>query len=365
MADTTTNAGHTVFGASSAASQAAVKPAQPFIDFSYDYAPMAITITGGDMAMQFRSGMVAAILALGFPVSASAWWDEGHMQIAAVAYERLSPQIREKADALIRLNPDYQNWIAGVPDRLKPQYAFVRAAVWADDIKSLIAGYTDEGDTANSPTAGRNIGYVDSFKHAYWHFKDTPYFVEDMAEADTDPVNLETQIVALKNGLPGSSGLPDSVRSYDLVWLLHLVGDAHQPLHATALVSKAFKKGDQGGNSIEVTPANGQTVKLHAYWDGIFGGYSTPFGAIKDGVFDKNTKLPEPDAARAAISDPAEWLKESRQTAIDFVYVAPVGFDKGPYVLDRAYETKARDVAREQAAVAAARLANLITDALK
>jgi len=317
------------------------------------------------MAVQFRPGVIAAVLALSFPFKAMAWWDEGHMQIAAVAYDRLSPETREKADALIRLNPEYQNWVAGVPDRLKPQYAFVRAAVWADDIKSLVAGYTDEGDTANSPTAGRNIGYVDSFKHAYWHFKDIPYFVEGMTEAETDPVNLETQIVVLKDGLSATSGLPDSVRSYDLVWLLHLVGDAHQPLHATALVSKAFKKGDQGGNSIEVKPASGQVVKLHAYWDGIFGGYSPPYGAIKDGLIDKNIKLPEPNATRAAISDPAEWLKESRQKAIDFVYVAPVGFDKGPYELDRAYETNARNVAREQAAVAAARLANLITDALK
>nr|KZA99880.1 hypothetical protein A4A59_20880 [Rhizobium leguminosarum] len=310
-------------------------------------------------------GAIVAAFALSFPLNASAWWDEGHMQIAAVAYERLSPEIREKTDALIRLNPEYENWVAGVPERLKPQYAFVRAAVWADDIKSQIVGYTDEGDTANSPTAGRNIGYVDSFKHTYWHFKDIPYFVEGITEAETDPVNLETQIVTLTKGLSSSSGLPDSVRSYDLVWLLHLVGDAHQPLHATALVSKAFKKGDQGGNFIEVTPADGQTVKLHAYWDGIFGGYATPYGAIKDGLLDKNIKLPEPDPVRAAISDPAVWLTESRQKAIDFVYASPVGFDKGPYQLDRPYETNARNVAREQAAVAAARLANLITTALK
>jgi hypothetical protein len=41
------------------------------------------------------------------PASASAWWDEGHMQIAAAAYDRLTPAIRAKVDALIKLNPDY------------------------------------------------------------------------------------------------------------------------------------------------------------------------------------------------------------------------------------------------------------------
>ncbi|MBC2807010.1 hypothetical protein C3Y94_028185 [Rhizobium ruizarguesonis] len=124
-----------------------------------------LKLTMGRVMTMLRLGMTAAVFALSFPFTASAWWDEGHMQIAAVAYERLSPEIREKADALIHLNPEYGNWVAGVPERLRPQYAFARAAVWADDIKSQIVGYTDEGDTANSPTASRNIGYVDSFKH--------------------------------------------------------------------------------------------------------------------------------------------------------------------------------------------------------
>ncbi|NKJ73369.1 hypothetical protein GFL38_14025 [Rhizobium leguminosarum bv. viciae] len=176
-----------------------------------------------------------------------------------------------------------------------------------------------------------------------------------MTEGEIDPVKLETQIVAFTTALPASSGLPDSVRSYDLVWLLHLVGDTHQPLHATALLSKALKKGNQGGNLIDVTPANGQTAKLHACWDGIFGGYSTPSGAIRDSLLDRNIKLPEPDPVRAANSDPAEWLKESRKEAIEFVYVAPIRYEKSPYEFDRSYETRARNLAREQAAVAAAR----------
>ena len=80
---------------------------------------------------------------------------------------------------------------------------------------------------------------------------------------------------------------------------------------------------------------------------------------------DKNIKLPEPDPARAAVSDPAERLKESWQKAIEFVYVAPAGYEKGPYELDRSYETRARNLARDQVADAAARLANLISEASK
>ncbi|NNH42014.1 hypothetical protein [Rhizobium laguerreae] len=35
------------------------------------------------------------------------------------------------------------------------------------------------------------------------------------------------------------------------------------------------------------------------------------------------------NAGRSAFSDPAEWLKESRQKSIEFVYGAPVGYEKG------------------------------------
>src|SRR6476660_8683192 len=45
------------------------------------------------------------------------------------------------------------------------------------------------------------------------------------------PVNAATEIKKLKDALT-SSEVSDEVRSYDLVWPLHLVGDAHQPLHA-------------------------------------------------------------------------------------------------------------------------------------
>lgn len=296
---------------------------------------------------------------------AAAWWDEGHMQIAAAAYERLSPDIREKADALIRLNPEYPNWTAGVPDRLKAQYSFIRAATWADDIKSQISGYTDEGDKPDAPNAGRNIGYWDYYKHSYWHFVDVPYPVEGATPEPGEKVNLLTQIDLLSKGLQASSGLPDAVRSYDLVWLIHLVGDAHQPLHSTSLYSTKFKKGDRGGNSINIETTSGQKMDLHAYWDSLLGGYSTPYGAIFDGLASRETKLPPADENLAKIADPAEWIKESHKIAVDVVYKPPVGFAEVPYTLDPAYEKAARNTARQQAALAAARLANLISDALK
>jgi hypothetical protein len=99
----------------------------------------------------------------------------------------------------------------------------VRAAVWADDIKTPALGHTEKGDKPTSPQAG----YYDNLMHKYWHFKDIGFSTDGTPLEDADPVNALTQIKLLKAGLAPSSGLPDDVRSYDLVWLLHLVGDAH------------------------------------------------------------------------------------------------------------------------------------------
>jgi len=312
-----------------------------------------------------RKGLLFGILCCAslLPADASAWSDEGHMQIAAVAYDRLTPAVREKVDFLIKLNPEYASWIAGHPPRKSAQYAFVRAAVWADDIKSRALEYTDDKPT--EPTAGQNIGYYDNFMHTYWHFKDIGFSTDGTHAGDPDPVNASTQIKVLTAGLAPSSGLPDNVRSYDLVWLLHLVGDAHQPLHAANRFSHNRPQGDRGGNDENVIPATGETIKLHAYWDRLLGSYSTPEGAIQDALIGKDTKLPDPDAALASKADPDYWFKDSEKLAEDFAYAEPVRSGMEPYMLDRQYESNARKIARQQAALAGARLANLINEALK
>jgi hypothetical protein len=75
--------------------------------------------------------------------SAMAWWDEGHMRVAAMAYELLTPAAKAEANRLIRLNPKYDEWVGAVPStpdgRPKDvdRYTFIRASVWADDIKTF------------------------------------------------------------------------------------------------------------------------------------------------------------------------------------------------------------------------------------
>lgn len=306
----------------------------------------------------------AALLGLMSLGTAQAWWDEGHMQIAYVAFRRLEPQVRERADALLRLNPDYATWTAGAPDEATAKlYAFVHAATWADDIKTKRYGY--ERDDPRSSTAGRNIGYADHDQHAYWHFKDVASSPDGTPLPPPDPVDAVTQLRLMIAALPPSSGASDGLRSYDLVWTLHLVGDLHQPLHAANRFTHAIPKGDGGGNAEAVIPATGETLALHAYWDRILGGYSSPYGAVFDADAKGGLASMTADPVAAKVLDPEQWAQESAALAERYAYAAPVTTGSEAVMLTRAYETDARDVVYRQATLAAARLANLLNRALE
>ena len=135
---------------------------------------------------------------------ALAWWDEGHMQIAYLAYKRLDPAVKDRVDVLLKLNPDYSNWISGAPDEATAKlYAFVHAATWADDIKTK-ADYTS--DNVHDPNAGQNVGYSDHHKHAFWHFKDILFSPDGTHLPAPDPVDAVTQLKLMMAALPASSG---------------------------------------------------------------------------------------------------------------------------------------------------------------
>jgi hypothetical protein len=185
---------------------------------------------------------------------------------------------------------------------------------------------------------------------------------DDTPTEPADPVNALTQITLFKAALPSSSGVSDEVRSYDLVWLLHLVGDAHQPLHSISRFSTAFPHGDRGGNTEKVKPASGEILPLHFYWDRMFGGYTTPQGAVRDAK-DSGLANEPVDPALAAIGDPEAWFKESFELAK--TYAEPIFSGTQPIELTREYETAALTVSRSQAALAAQRLANMLNEAFR
>jgi hypothetical protein len=80
------------------------------------------------------------------------------MRIAAMAYELLTPAARPEANRLVRLNPKYNEWMVAVPmlpdgsPKDVDRHTFIRASVWADDIKEM-KEYRDASNAAKDAPA--------------------------------------------------------------------------------------------------------------------------------------------------------------------------------------------------------------------
>jgi hypothetical protein len=68
---------------------------------------------------------------------------------------------------------------------------------------------------------------------------------------------------ALKNNILNLTAERALVARY----LVHLVGDIHQPLHSVALYNQTLKKGDAGGNLLKLQLLNGSISNFHSFWD--------------------------------------------------------------------------------------------------
>jgi hypothetical protein len=309
---------------------------------------------------------VALTLARSSEPPAFAWNDRGHMTVAYLAYKKLQPATRARVNSLLTRNPKYSDWAASVDQQVpgagadeKNMMIFMIASTWADGIKRDPA-YKQDGSQggnrpADDPVSGRNTGYADLLMHKYWHFIDTPFATDATPLPAIPTPNVQERIALFRTVLASSS--PDELKSYDLTWLLHLVGDVHQPLHAATRVSSAVPDGDAGGNLVKLDCAR---CELHFFWDDLLGTRSDLHSVIEGA-----RKLPKAKAALAAMTDEKEWITESVGEAQGIVYAPPVGPGNGPFTLTAVYQKKARKLARERIALAGARLANLLNAELK
>jgi hypothetical protein len=308
--------------------------------------------------MNMKIALAAVALALGPVPAALAWDSHGHMMVAEIAWRHLTPAAKGRVGVLLKLNPNYATWTAGVAAGDADHIAFVIAATWPDEIKGD-PNYTFDGEhPSGQPTDGQNIGYADKLQHRYWHFIDTPFSTDGTALVQPVAPNAQTQIEAFTSAI--ASNASDDIKSYDLVWLEHLVGDVHQPLHATSRFSSGMAAGDQGGNLVTLQASG--SAKLHAFWDDVLGSepLTTPPATIAAQAIPQADALPAPPAAKAAITDDAVWIKESFKAAKQYAYASPIGNGAGPYTLSTTYKTHAKKQARIRVELAGVRLANLI-----
>lgn len=307
------------------------------------------------------------------PAPSFAWGPIGHMAVAYVAYQGLSPQAKSRVRELLKLNPDYANWEkqipAGTSAEDRDRLLFMMASTWPDDIKGEPQYSDDGGDGGNTPggaASAQNVGYSDLLRHRYWHFIDVPFSPDQTPLPPTPEPNAQTQIVAFRAVLASSQ--PDELKSYDLVWLIHLVGDIHQPLHAVDRVTQAHPKGDAGGNFVKLF--GDAASNLHSYWDDLPGAdckyCSDKMQCANRAIVWAKTLRPAPPRVAHAL-DAAVWVQESFVDAQTKVYRDPIGVVDQPYTIvpQSMYEIEAYRLAKSRVAVAGARLAEVLNAELK
>lgn len=188
------------------------------------------------------SAAVLSCLVLMPAGSALGWGAGGHMMTARIAFERLNPKARAEAERLmaIPINP------ASITSK---RLGFFRGSVWPDDVR-------------------RSPGFEFSGNE---HFADFPFGVDDTPLPDLpEDANVINALARYVGVLKTSTD--DDERAQALRFVIHYVGDIHQPLHCSTRVSQAHPQGDQGGNlffiKIPGRDGNPVSVKLHSLWDG-------------------------------------------------------------------------------------------------
>jgi hypothetical protein len=320
------------------------------------------------MTRFIRLTSLAMVLTIWGGAPIRAWNGHGHMLVAYLAYQQLSVAQQGKAGELLKaIKPatilhEFQNKVATLPVADQPAALFALAATWPDRIRSA-NGYSDDGvpgsrgERPQGPTSSQNTGYADKLHHKYWHFVDQPFTRDGSPLPSAVVPNASERIGIFRTTLASSASL--NLRSYDLVWLLHLVGDIHQPLHATTRVSKSQPNGDAGGNLVHLCTSPCRD-ELHGFWDGASGASDDVAMVIQQGK-----SMHAATGAPAADLDPKTWANESFALAKGDVYTTPVGEGAGPFTLTPGYTQKAQKIADERISLAAARLANILKADLK
>lgn len=266
-----------------------------------------------NIASSRRIVCAIAILALGaMPLPVRAWGAAGHRIIAAMAEQRLTPAARAEARRL--LAPSGAGSLADV-------------AAWADQVRE--------------DPAQRELARATAKLH-FINFSDA----RCGREPARDCVDGDCVVAAIARyaALLGDRARSDAERAQALRFLVHFVGDAHQPLHAGYRV-------DRGGNNHQVRLGDKGT-NLHTVWD------FDVLGSRKLGWRKYALRLQPPARARAG-GTPREWAEESCRITRD------AGVYPRSRTLDARYLEAMRPIAEKRLRLAAIRLADLLDDALK
>jgi hypothetical protein len=264
---------------------------------------------------------LAAAMIVAIEARPAAWGAVGHHIVARIAWALMTPAARDRANELLD---------KGGFD------AFVAAGTWADEVRQ------DRPATYN------------------WHFvnihvSESAYDAAKHCAASDRGDCVVAAIARLRAQIVDADSTPLQ-RTEALKFLIHFVGDLHQPLHT-------FDNRDRGGNDVRVAALrgdDGRPTNLHAVWDTALINLSPESEAARA------ERLLIGWAPRTAIADldVVKWVEGNRDISRDVAYkypgFAPTGPPPDPVALDEAYRKAAVDVIDRQLQLGGARLAGLL-----
>jgi hypothetical protein len=297
------------------------------------------------------------VLCINFTATPTLAWNAlGHKVVAEIAWRQLDSPTRQQIVDTLRRHPrfaeDFEQKmpedVATADRAVQDHWIFLQAATWPD-----IARKTD-------------------YDRPSWHYIDIPLLADGERAVkfnlSTDfPTDIDTKdynvAQATKNCL-AILDQSDSASECGLAysWLMHLVGDMHQPLHSTALVCEHFPNGDKGGNEIPVV----QGHNLHSLWDGLLGTRAQ----MNDVNRDVRKLNEQPELWNVDTKPDIDgWIAESHDAAVSVVYDPAIleavrnakpGDKLEPISLSTDYLKAAGQLARRRIVAAGLRLGALL-----
>jgi len=307
--------------------------------------------------LKFLFLLAAAIVIFTNP--ALAWDDTGHKLTTYIAWQQMSPQARQQAIKILQAAPEdshlsvfFMQDSRSLPARQRE--FFMIASTWADIVRD------------------RNFkNRYAKYHKSNWHYSDTFWRGENgRAEILKNP-NEEggkavEKLFEFEKVLRAASAT-DSEKAIALGWILHLGGDIHQPLHTSARISELEPKGDQGGNTFELTPKDTpreNRVNLHWFWDSIIGrniprvndaGDSEYLPAIAAQITRKHPFSKMRNRLKLGKYD--DWQQESFRIATAELFPSSLKRYQMP---SESYKRRAFQISQEQIALAGYRMGEML-----
>ena len=297
----------------------------------------------------YRVVFICCFVLLG-PCAARAWLGPGHMATGALAYDALERRDPQAVAAIVRImqsHPDKARFDRNLDDLQEPvrtRKLFELMARWPDDARK---GPYDHPSWHYAEKVESSLRFVlpFAFGRARGAFRHELALAEDPQARPSD-------------------------RAVALCWVLHIVGDMHQPLHAGMWMSGRFPLTDAGGTSAWVrTSAGAAPETLHRFWDSA-GAADPREGHLRDpDAFAARLEAEHPDIAAPHPRDPTRafdaWVAESRTDARDVAYAkgaTALGTSgANAPVLASLYVQQAQALAEERLALAGSRAAALLS----